>query len=76
MLFLQDFSVKDHLKDGDNVLKVSFLSPVLYAAERRRHSSYRVPPECPPDVQKGVCHVNFIRKVSPSVKELIFETGF
>ncbi|XP_008311995.1 beta-mannosidase [Cynoglossus semilaevis] len=60
------FSVKDHLKDGDNVLKVSFLSPVLYAAERRRHSSYRVPPECPPDVQKGVCHVNFIRKAQCS----------
>lgn len=23
---------------------------------------YRVPPECPPDVQKGECHVNFLRK--------------
>uniref|UniRef100_A0A3Q1J3Y4 Beta-mannosidase n=1 Tax=Anabas testudineus TaxID=64144 RepID=A0A3Q1J3Y4_ANATE len=55
------------LKDGDNVLKVSFLSPVLYAAEQRKaHSAYRVPPECPPDVQKGECHVNFIRKEQSS----------
>uniref|UniRef100_A0A674CT90 Beta-mannosidase n=1 Tax=Salmo trutta TaxID=8032 RepID=A0A674CT90_SALTR len=45
--------------------KVSLLSPVVYASERSRdHSSYRVPPDCPPPVQKGECHVNFIRKVS------------
>lgn len=57
-----DFSVKGILKDKDNVLDVSLVSPVHYAAERRRQSSYRVPPECPPEVQKGQCHVNFIRK--------------
>ncbi|XP_041809505.1 beta-mannosidase-like [Chelmon rostratus] len=58
-----DFPVRDLLKDDNNVLKVSLLSPVLYASEQRRaHSAYRVPPECPPDVQKGECHVNFIRK--------------
>ncbi|XP_015249111.1 PREDICTED: beta-mannosidase [Cyprinodon variegatus] len=62
-----DFSVRDQLKVGDNVLEVSFLSPVLYASERRKaHSSYVVPPECPPDVQKGECHVNFIRKEQSS----------
>uniref|UniRef100_A0A8C4NSR8 Beta-mannosidase n=1 Tax=Dicentrarchus labrax TaxID=13489 RepID=A0A8C4NSR8_DICLA len=62
-----DFSVRDLLKDGDNELRVSFLSPVLYASERRKaHSAYRVPPECPPDVQKGECHVNFIRKEQSS----------
>ncbi|XP_054470134.1 beta-mannosidase [Anoplopoma fimbria] len=61
-----DFPVRDLLKDGDNVLKVSLLSPVLYASERRAHSAYRVPPECPPDVQKGECHVNFIRKEQSS----------
>ncbi|XP_038584899.1 beta-mannosidase [Micropterus salmoides] len=62
-----DFPVRDLLKDGDNVLKVSLLSPVLYALERRKaHSAYRVPPECPPDVQKGECHVNFIRKEQSS----------
>ncbi|XP_061599990.1 beta-mannosidase [Cololabis saira] len=62
-----DFSVRELLTDGDNVLEVSFLSPVLYASERRNaHSFYRVPPECPPDVQKGECHVNFIRKEQSS----------
>lgn len=62
---VKDFPVTDLLKDGENLLKVHILSPVLYAAERRKaHSAYRVPPECPPDVQKGECHVNFIRKVS------------
>ncbi|XP_031733269.1 beta-mannosidase-like isoform X1 [Anarrhichthys ocellatus] len=59
-----DFPVRDLLKDGDNVLNVRLLSPVLYASERRKaHSAYRVPPECPPHVQQGECHVNFIRKV-------------
>lgn len=56
------------LKDSENVLKVSFLSPVLYASMRRKaHAGAPVPPECPPDVQKGECHVNFIRKVSTAV---------
>ncbi|XP_028251213.1 beta-mannosidase [Parambassis ranga] len=63
-----DFSVRDLLRNEEqNVLTVSLLSPVLYASERRKaHSSYRVPPECPPDVQKGECHVNFIRKEQSS----------
>ncbi|XP_037551218.1 beta-mannosidase [Nematolebias whitei] len=62
-----DLSVRDLLQDGDNLLQVRLLSPVLYALERRNaHSSYRVPPECPPDVQKGECHVNFIRKEQSS----------
>ncbi|KAM9708937.1 beta-mannosidase [Menidia menidia] len=60
-------SVSDLLRDGDNMLEVSFLSPVTFASEQRKaHSSYRVPPECPPDVQKGECHVNFIRKMQSS----------
>lgn len=64
---MQDFQVGDVLTEGENVLKVVFTSPVLYASQRSRaHSAYRVPPECPPDVQKGECHVNFIRKVSLS----------
>ncbi|KAF7666144.1 hypothetical protein LDENG_00116800 [Lucifuga dentata] len=62
-----DFPVRDLLKDGENMLKVSFVSPVLYASGRRKaHTAYRVPPECPPDVQKGECHVNFIRKEQSS----------
>lgn len=73
--FLQDFSVGDWLKDGENELQVRFMSPVLYASQRyEAHSAYRVPPECPPDVQKGQCHVNFIRKVSMA-HQAIFPGG-
>nr|XP_043903841.1 beta-mannosidase [Solea senegalensis]XP_043903842.1 beta-mannosidase [Solea senegalensis] len=62
-----DFTVRDSLKDGDNVLRVCLQSAVVYASERSKvHSAYRVPPECPPDVQKGLCHVNFIRKEQSS----------
>ncbi|XP_029900815.1 beta-mannosidase [Myripristis murdjan] len=62
-----DFPVSELLQDGENALNVSFLSPVLYAAERSRaHSAYSVPPDCPPAVQKGECHVNFIRKEQSS----------
>ena len=52
------------LLEGENVLEVRLLSPVLYAAGRSQASAYRVPPDCPPEVQQGECHVNFIRKVS------------
>ncbi|XP_019408778.1 PREDICTED: beta-mannosidase [Crocodylus porosus] len=46
-----------------NFIEVRFLSAISYAAEKSRyHKAYRVPPECPPPVQKGECHVNFIRK--------------
>ncbi|XP_070297058.1 beta-mannosidase [Salvelinus sp. IW2-2015] len=62
-----DFSVGRLLKEEENVVKVSLLSPVVYASERSQaHSSYRVPPDCPPPVQKGECHVNFIRKAQSS----------
>ncbi|XP_026007283.1 beta-mannosidase [Astatotilapia calliptera] len=67
MFCRHDFSVKDLLKDGENVLQVGLLSPILYASEQRKaHTSYVVPPECPPGVQKGECHVNFIRKEQSS----------
>ncbi|XP_003796374.3 beta-mannosidase [Otolemur garnettii] len=46
-----------------NCLEVRFQSALSYAAQRSRaHTRYRVPPECPPSVQKGECHVNFVRK--------------
>ncbi|NXY81873.1 MANBA mannosidase, partial [Alcedo cyanopectus] len=46
-----------------NVVAVHFSSAVSYAAEQSRcHSAYSIPPACPPPVQKGECHANFIRK--------------
>ncbi|KAM6961248.1 beta-mannosidase [Aplochiton taeniatus] len=62
-----DFPIKDWLKNDENTLVVHLASPVVYAEERSKaHSAYRVPPECPPEVQKGECHVNFIRKEQSS----------
>ncbi|KAG7277107.1 hypothetical protein CRUP_031320 [Coryphaenoides rupestris] len=61
-----DFSVGPVLTEGDNVLAVSLASPVRYAAQRSEAHGYRVPPDCPPLVQQGQCHVNYIRKEQSS----------
>ncbi|KAF1598242.1 Beta-mannosidase, partial [Eudyptes chrysocome] len=46
-----------------NFVEVRFLSAISYAAEQSRcHKAYSIPPVCPPPVQKGECHANFIRK--------------
>ncbi|KAM6136616.1 beta-mannosidase isoform 2-T19 [Phoenicopterus ruber ruber] len=46
-----------------NFVEVRFLSAISYAAEQSRcHKAYSIPPACPPPVQKGECHANFIRK--------------
>lgn len=70
---LQDFDVSTTLRQGDNMLVVDLVSAVGYSAHRSQaHTTYKVPPDCPPPVQKGECHVNFIRKVSPA-QRLLFE---
>nr|XP_033812769.1 beta-mannosidase [Geotrypetes seraphini]XP_033812778.1 beta-mannosidase [Geotrypetes seraphini] len=57
------FDISNVIKNDDNFLEIQFSSAVFYAAgESRAHTAYPVPPECPPTVQKGECHVNFIRK--------------
>lgn len=62
-----EFDVGGILRADGNILVVSFMSAVIYAAQRdQAHSSYKVPPACPPPVQKGECHVNFIRKAQCS----------
>ncbi|XP_051945755.1 beta-mannosidase [Xyrauchen texanus] len=62
-----DFEVTGLLKDQDNILQVWLMSAVTYASQRSHaHTQYRVPPTCPPPVQKGECHVNFIRKAQSS----------
>ncbi|NXQ12073.1 MANBA mannosidase, partial [Peucedramus taeniatus] len=46
-----------------NFIEVRFSSAISYAAEQSRcHKAHSIPPACPPPVQKGECHVNFIRK--------------
>ncbi|XP_055330943.1 beta-mannosidase-like [Paramacrobiotus metropolitanus] len=61
------FDIKAALKTSKlNQISVRFTSPTKYAADQfYRHifdHGYVVPPACPPPVQHGECHPNFIRK--------------
>jgi beta-mannosidase len=50
------------LTNEQNLLGIQFNSAIDQSEQAASVYSYRVPPECPPDVQKGECHVNFLRK--------------
>lgn len=56
--------IKFLLKNNNelNVLEVKFLSPVEQANISAKLYPYRMPPECPPQVQKGDCQINMLRK--------------
>lgn len=61
--------VKSFLKAKQNTLKVQFQSAPLYAKKRFeevKQEKYLIPPTCVPDVQKGECHVNLLRKMQAS----------
>ncbi|ESO06388.1 hypothetical protein HELRODRAFT_64903, partial [Helobdella robusta] len=61
------FNVKHLLRSSTcNLLAIKFVSPVWYARQEAINYPYRVPPECPPDVQHGECSYNFIRKAAYS----------
>ncbi|CAH2301236.1 beta-mannosidase isoform X1 [Pelobates cultripes] len=49
-----------------NYIEIKFRSAVGWAKEKSTNHSYDIPPECPPEVQNGECHVNFIRKAQCS----------
>lgn len=56
------------LQLGDNVLEITFESPVKKATElfEQQSKDYVVPPLCVPDEYNGECHVNHIRKMQAS----------
>ncbi|XP_063965310.1 beta-mannosidase-like isoform X1 [Lytechinus pictus] len=54
------------LKVGENIIQVAFESPITFSATRFSSYPYDVPPDCPPPVQHGFCHPNFIRKEQSS----------
>ncbi|KAF6019508.1 manba [Bugula neritina] len=60
------FPIKHYLNTGSNELVINFTSAVTYAASQSKAYPYIVPPVCPPDVQHGQCHPNFIRKEQAS----------
>lgn len=70
MFVRYNFNVTSHLRASNNSIKISFVSPVNYAKNRSQEyqtrNVYVVPPVCPPVIQNGECHVNFIRKCQSS----------
>ncbi|XP_013790438.1 beta-mannosidase-like [Limulus polyphemus] len=62
------FDVKDILKKENNTISVKFESAVLYAKQKHLEQLmyYVIPPVCPPPTEKGLCHVNYIRKMQCS----------
>ncbi|KAK3731374.1 hypothetical protein RRG08_017942 [Elysia crispata] len=56
------YDITGKLRKGNNNLRVEFTSAVLEAQSKASKSSYRIPPDCPPEVQHGECHVNQLRK--------------
>ncbi|XP_077996660.1 beta-mannosidase-like [Glandiceps talaboti] len=55
--------IKSAIKERENTISVAFQSALQYANQTNTaHSEYEVPPSCPPPVQHGECHPNFIRK--------------
>ncbi|XP_035232193.1 beta-mannosidase-like [Stegodyphus dumicola] len=62
------FDIK-HILESNNTIVVSFRSPVAYAEEKHSEQTlkrYVIPPTCPPPVQNGECHVNYMRKTQSS----------
>ncbi|UJR18127.1 hypothetical protein I4U23_005027 [Adineta vaga] len=56
------FNVMKSCLQSNNELQIDFESPVMYALNQARAYHDDVPPDCPPDIQYGECHVQFIRK--------------
>ncbi|CAF1644955.1 unnamed protein product, partial [Adineta ricciae] len=56
------FDITRNCLKSTNELRLDFESPVIYALDQSQSYNDSVPPFCPPDIQHGECHVQFIRK--------------
>ena len=56
------FNVMRSCLQSSNELRIDFESPITYALDQEQAYNGTVPPDCPPDIQYGECHVQFIRK--------------
>ena len=56
------FNMSAQLNKALNHIQIKFASPIRHAEALAHIYPYRMPPECPPQVQHGECHVNFLRK--------------
>ncbi|CAD6187249.1 unnamed protein product [Caenorhabditis auriculariae] len=63
-------NITGFLQEKENRLFILFTSPVYYASDSAYYYRYEfhhdVPPNCPPTIYNGECHVNFIRKAQYS----------
>ncbi|PAV86607.1 hypothetical protein WR25_00328 [Diploscapter pachys] len=68
--FVSSFVDITKLLQDQNTIQVDFKSPVQYAAQMasayKTSSGHDVPPVCPPSIQHGDCHPNFLRKAQYS----------
>ena len=62
MFIAYTFNVSRACLQSNNQLRLDFDSPVAYALKQSQAYNDSVPPYCPPGVQHGECHVQFIRK--------------
>jgi len=62
MFFAYTFNILSACLKTDNILRVDFMSPVIYALNQAIAYNKSVPPYCPNGAQHGECHVQFIRK--------------
>jgi beta-mannosidase len=61
MFIAYTFNVIRTCLQSNNELRIDFESSVMYALNQARAYNDSVPPDCPPDMQYGECHVQFIR---------------
>lgn len=59
------FDVKNILRKGFNHLEVEIASP-MEAAKHKASNYISTPPDCPPEKNRGECHINFLRKMQMS----------
>lgn len=62
MFIAYTFNVMKSCLQSTNNLRIDFESPAIYALNKAKAYNDSVPPYCPPDIQSGECHVQFIRK--------------
>ncbi len=62
MFFAYNFNILSTCLKNDNILRVDFMSPVIYALNQAIAYNKTVQPTCPGGAQHGECHVQFIRK--------------
>ena len=62
MFIAYTFDTPNSCLQSTNEIRIDFESPVICALNQAQAYNSSVPPDCPPGIQYGECHVQFIRK--------------